>query len=201
MLVGSTNGPKGLQNANQERVDDFGGQINPRRPKWIYYENYFKTFPAIIRIAEVVLMFVAFSISCIDKKLLVSGGSWLVLTTVISLLTSVVFIIFHLFFLHRFLVVPWVLIEFVTGVFICILIFSSGVLSAAYSHIGFIVIAQTIIGNRLVAAQVPCRLILAVHGCSVSSAGNLHDRWVDYFQDFNGGTLLRVEFVTRYTYP
>ncbi|KAA3670103.1 uncharacterized protein DEA37_0000623 [Paragonimus westermani] len=144
MVVACTNGPKDAQNVHQGLVGDFGGQINFRRSKWIYYENYFKTFPAIIRIAEVVLMFVAFSISCIDKKLLTTGGSWLVLTTVISLLTSLMFIIFHLFFLHRFLVAPWALIEFITGVFICTLIFSSGVLSAAYSHVGFIVIAQTV---------------------------------------------------------
>ncbi|KAF7255596.1 hypothetical protein EG68_07217 [Paragonimus skrjabini miyazakii] len=39
------------------------------------------------------------------------------------------------------------------------------------------------------------------NGCSVSSAGYLHDRWVDYLQDSNGGTLLRVEFVTCYTDP
>ncbi|TPP63644.1 hypothetical protein FGIG_05743 [Fasciola gigantica] len=117
---------------------------NPQKRQWSYFEGYFKTFPAIIRMVEIGLMFVAFIMSCVDKTFLSVGGSWLVVTNVLSLFISIFFLVFHLFLLHRFVLAPWTLIEFTSGVLVCILIFSSGVLSAAYSHIGAIVIAQTV---------------------------------------------------------
>ncbi|KAA0195600.1 hypothetical protein FBUS_05344 [Fasciolopsis buskii] len=128
---------------------------SPKR-QWSYFQGYLKTFPAIIRMVEIGLMFVAFFMSCVDKTFLSVGGSWLIVTNVLSLLVSVFFFVFHLFLLHRFMFAPWTLIvsemvgfsilfqEFISGVLVCILIFSSGVLSAAYSHIGAIIIAQTV---------------------------------------------------------
>ncbi|GAA53755.1 hypothetical protein CLF_110995 [Clonorchis sinensis] len=126
------------------------------KKKWKYYEGYFKTFPAVIRIAEMIFMLIAFSMSCVAHSLIAKGGPWLVIVTIVTFMTSFLFMIFHLFLLHRFLVAPWTLIvsipfertfifqEFITDFIVCILIFSSGVLSAAHSHTNSVLIAQTV---------------------------------------------------------
>ncbi|TGZ63934.1 hypothetical protein CRM22_006636 [Opisthorchis felineus] len=138
-MINSLNGSKRVE-MNVEGLPD--AMILKKR--WKYYEGYFKTFPAVIRIAEMIFMLIAFSMSCVANTLIAKGGPWLVIVTIVTFMTSFLFMIFHLFLLHRFLVVPWTLIEFITDFIICILIFSSGVLSAAHSHTNSVLIAQTV---------------------------------------------------------
>ncbi|CAH8469583.1 unnamed protein product [Dicrocoelium dendriticum] len=136
------NPPKSLAKHNNDRSTVHQSH---RIRRWAVFQNYFKTFPAIIRVTEIIFMLTLFGISCVEKKFLATGGSWMVITVVLACLSSLCFLLFHWFLLHRFVAAPWTLIEFLVAVTICLLIFSSGVLSAAYSHIGSVMIAQTVL--------------------------------------------------------
>ncbi|CAH8675942.1 unnamed protein product [Schistosoma rodhaini] len=111
---------------------------------WKCYQDYFRTFPAMVKLCELLCVFIAFIISLLDKNFLLVGGSWLTVTTALSFLVTSFFLVFHLFLLHRFITAPWCLIELAAYVIVCILVFSNGVLSAAYSHLSGIIIAETI---------------------------------------------------------
>ncbi|CAL8087674.1 unnamed protein product [Calicophoron daubneyi] len=136
--------PKSPYIANACAESPLSNDRNTKR-KLKYYENYVRTFPGIIRMLELAFMLVAFFLSSADKTSLSKGGSWLVVTTLLSLFVSFFFLLFHLFLAHRFWVAPWALIEFGVGVIICVFLFSGGVLSAAYSHHGASMIALTVI--------------------------------------------------------
>ncbi|CAH8661616.1 unnamed protein product [Schistosoma margrebowiei] len=111
---------------------------------WKCYQGYLRTFPAMIKLCELLCIFIAFIISFLDKNFLSVGGSWLTVTTALSFIVTAFFLVFHLFLLHRFIAAPWCLIELAAYVIVCILVFSNGVLSAAYSHLSGIIIAETI---------------------------------------------------------
>ncbi|CAH8667755.1 unnamed protein product [Schistosoma bovis] len=111
---------------------------------WKCYEGYLRTFPAMIKLCELLCIFIAFIISFLDKNFISVGGSWLTVTTALSFIVTAFFLVFHLFLLHRFIAAPWCLIELAAYVIVCILVFSNGVLSAAYSHLSGIIIAETI---------------------------------------------------------
>nr|CAH8875454.1 unnamed protein product [Trichobilharzia regenti] len=111
---------------------------------WKCYHHYFRTFPAMVKLCELFCILIAFIISCLDKKFLLVGGSWLTLTNGLSFIVTSFFVIFHFFLLHRFIAAPWCVIELAAYVVMCVLVFSNGVLSAAYSHLGGLIIAETI---------------------------------------------------------
>ncbi|CAH8651755.1 unnamed protein product [Heterobilharzia americana] len=121
-----------------------GGNESKRIYHWKCYQGYFETFPAMVKLCELFCIVIAFVISCLDRRFLLVGGSWLTATTALSFIVTGFFLIFHLFLLHRFFPAPWCGIELASYVFICILVFSNGVLSAAYSHLSGLIIAETI---------------------------------------------------------
>ncbi|CAH8568748.1 unnamed protein product [Schistosoma turkestanicum] len=142
MSQSSVNGIKVVGvNGNQSSDDDV---TSPSIFHWKCYQGYFRTFPALIKICELLCVFIAFTISFLDKKFLLVGGSWLTVTTALSFIVTAFFIVFHLFLLHRFIAAPWCLIELIAYVIVCILVFSNGVLSAAYSHLSGVIIAETV---------------------------------------------------------
>ncbi|XP_018654998.1 hypothetical protein Smp_045920.1 [Schistosoma mansoni] len=138
----SVNGIKAVSdNGNQSTNDD----VTPTSIfHWKCYQDYFRTFPAMVKLCELLCVFIAFIISFLDKNFLLMGGSWLTVTTALSFLVTSFFLVFHLFLLHRFITAPWCLIELAAYVIVCILVFSNGVLSAAYSHLSGIIIAETV---------------------------------------------------------
>ncbi|KAK4475271.1 hypothetical protein MN116_002343 [Schistosoma mekongi] len=142
MAQGRVNGVKSVSASNNESSKD--DTTSPKVFHWKCYQGYFRTFPATIKLCELLCVLVAFIISFLDKKFVLVGGSWLSVTTALSFIVTSFFLVFHLFLVHRFISAPWCLIELAAYVVVCILVFSSGVLSAAYSNLSGIIIAETI---------------------------------------------------------
>lgn len=109
----SVNGIKAVSdNGNQSTDDDV---IPTSIFHWKCYEGYLRTFPAMIKLCELLCIFIAFIISFLDKNFLSVGGSWLTVTTALSFIVTAFFLVFHLFLLHRFIVAPWCLIVSATN--------------------------------------------------------------------------------------
>lgn len=94
-------------------------------------KDYLRSIPGLLKIAEIVLVFVAFICASVDIWWGSYGGGWVQFVTMSAFITTLVFFLFHLLRVIGRLPGPWILIEFIYYCVYTLMLLISFIVAAA----------------------------------------------------------------------